>query len=72
MTRQKGDWETRIEAEFHQCPGLRLTVLQAARLWGLQPAEIEEMLSRLSNRAILVRTRGGMFMYNGACERCGG
>lgn len=37
----------RIRSEYRQMPGLRLTLPQAARLFGLEPASCERMLNAL-------------------------
>ena len=38
---------TRIQAEFREMPGLRLTLPQAARLFSLEPVRCERVLSAL-------------------------
>ena len=38
---------SRIRSEYREMPGLRLTVPQAARLFGLEPASCERMLNGL-------------------------
>ena len=43
----------RIKAEFVEMPGLRLTIVQGARLWGLQRAECEAVLRVLVDRQFL-------------------
>ena len=55
-------WEQRIANEFLECPGLRLTVAQAARFWGLDRPTVEMLLDQLVRRAMLVRTREGLFI----------
>jgi len=49
----------RIRAEFQEMPGLRLTVTQAQRMWGLAPDVCEQVVDVLVNRSVLKR-RGDM------------
>lgn len=49
------DLATRIRAEFLEMPGLRLTVPQAQRLWGLAPDVCSQVVEVLVNRAVLKR-----------------
>jgi len=49
----------RIEGEFREMPGLRLTRWQAARLWSLDAAECEAVLARLVAARVLRETRDG-------------
>jgi len=48
----------RIHAEFQEMPGLRLTLAQAERLWGLPPDVCAQVVDLLVDRAILKRRRG--------------
>jgi hypothetical protein len=50
----------RIRHEFIEMPGLRLTVRQAARLWGLEPAACETVINVLVRAAFLRWTSAGM------------
>ncbi len=50
----------RLLAEFREMPGLRLTIAQAARLFGVNPSECERLLRRLVDAGVL-RTDGGLF-----------
>lgn len=43
----------RVRAEFQEVPGLRLTVAQAQRLWGLDRATCEAVLARLTQSRVL-------------------
>ena len=43
----------RVRGEFLEMPGLRLTVPQAARLWGLDPTACEEVLDVLIRSSLL-------------------
>ena len=50
----------RIRNEFLEMPGLRLTIRQAARLWGLEPPACEHVIEVLVQSAFLRRTPSGM------------
>ena len=52
----------RIQGEFVEMPGLRLTAPQARRLWGLERDVCEALLASLVNTRFLVRTRDGAFV----------
>ena len=50
---------TRIENEFRELPGLRLTRWQAARLWSLDAAECDVVLKRMVAARVLRETHEG-------------
>ena len=52
----------RVQGEFLEMPGLRLTEAQARRLWGLDAASCGELLRELVDAKFLFRTRDGAFM----------
>ena len=52
----------RVQGEFLEMPGLRLTHAQARRLWGLDAASCEALLDALVDAKFLFRTRDGAFM----------
>ncbi len=52
----------RIQGEFLEMPGLRLTEAQAQRLWGLDAATCSALLDALISAKFLFRTRDGAFM----------
>jgi hypothetical protein len=52
----------RIQGEYVEMPGLRLTPAQAQRLWGLDRATCEELLSALVHDNFLSQTRDGSFI----------
>jgi hypothetical protein len=52
----------RIRSEFHEMPGLCLTVPQAARLWNLDRDTSEAALNVLVADGYLARTDDGRFM----------
>ena len=45
----------RIKAEYIEMPGLRLTVAQAGRLWGLDGSACADLLDRLITERFLQR-----------------
>ena len=63
--RATGDESTtlisRIRSEFLEMPGLKLTVRQAARLWGLESATSERLLARLADAGFLWRSPDGAY-----------
>jgi len=52
----------RVQGEFLEMPGLRLTEAQARRLWGLDAASCGALLGKLVDAKFLFRTRDGAFM----------
>ena len=52
----------RIQGEFLEMPGLRLTSSQACRLWGLDRDVCGQLLAQLVDAKFLTRTRDGSFM----------
>jgi len=52
----------RVQAEFLEMPGLRLTKPQAQRLWGLDAVSCDATLNVLLDAKFLFRTRDGAFM----------
>jgi len=52
----------RIQGEFLEMPGLRLTQRQACRLWGLDAELCVLVLARLVDAKFLMRTRDGSFV----------
>jgi hypothetical protein len=59
----------RIEAEYREMPGLRLTLPQASRLWGLNVGQSERLLSELVDEGFLMRDMSGAYRRRG-CPRC--
>ena len=53
---------TRVRGEFHEMPGLRLTLVQASSLLGLPHPASGWVLERLANDGFLVRTAQGVYM----------
>ena len=52
----------RVQGEFNEMPGLRLTAPQAQRLWGLDRAACDSLLGALVDAKFLLRTRDGAFV----------
>ena len=52
----------RVQGEFLEMPGLRLTEAQARRLWGLDTAVCDALLGALVDANFLFKTRDGAFM----------
>jgi hypothetical protein len=52
----------RVQGEFLEMPGLRLTEPQARRLWGLDSAACSALLTKLVELNFLFRTHDGAFM----------
>jgi hypothetical protein len=52
----------RVQGEFMEMPGLRLTEAQARRLWGLDEASCGALLRALVDAKFLFQTHSGAFM----------
>ncbi len=52
----------RIQGEYVEMPGLRLTAAQAQRLWGLERDFCASLLSALVEAKFLEKTRDGAFI----------
>ena len=50
----------RIRSEFLEMPGLRLTVLQASRLWGLDEESCRRVIDALVGASFLRWSAAGM------------
>jgi hypothetical protein len=55
----------RIEGEYHEMPGLKLTEVQAQRLWGLDRETCHVVLVTLMHKRFLRRTANGMYVRAG-------
>ena len=53
----------RIRAEYTEAPGLRLTVAQAARFWGLDSRVCEHALHELESAGFLGRHADGSYRH---------
>jgi hypothetical protein len=52
----------RVQGEYLEMPGLRLTAAQAQRLWGLDRAACDAVLDALVHAKFLVRSSDGAFL----------
>jgi len=52
----------RVRGEYIEMPGLRLTLAQAQRLWGLDRTACDALLGALVDAKFLFRTRDGAFV----------
>jgi hypothetical protein len=52
----------RVQGEFLEMPGLRLTAPQARRLWNLDATICDALLGALVDAKFLFQTRDGAFM----------
>jgi Fic family protein len=59
------DVVNRVRAEFIEMPGLKLTVAQAQRLWGLDRSTCERVISKLTASGFLVRTHDDAVIARG-------
>jgi hypothetical protein len=51
----------RVRSEYLEMPGLKLTITQASRLWGLDQSTCQALLGTLTNSRFLTRTRDGHY-----------
>jgi hypothetical protein len=51
----------RVRGEYLEMPGLRLTPVQACRLWAIDEAHCHAVLNTLVDSGFLVRTADGAF-----------
>jgi hypothetical protein len=54
----------RARGESREMPGLRLTFAQACRLWDMDAASCEAVLTRLVRDGILMQTRHGHYLHS--------
>lgn len=59
----------RVQGEFREMPGLRLTPAQASRLWGLDAVSSQALLDALVDAHFLLRRADGTFMRPTDTER---
>jgi hypothetical protein len=59
------DLVNRIRMEYLEMPGLALTSGQARRMWNLDPALCDAVLSTLVREEFLSETRNGAFLRRG-------
>ena len=51
----------RVRGEYEEMPGLRLTVLQAARLFGVAPLVAHAVLNELCRASVLTYSNRGTY-----------
>ncbi len=56
------DWLTLIRAEYLEVPGLRLTLREAERFWGLDSHRCKSLLEALVAASFLTRSAEGKYM----------
>ena len=66
-----GRLRSRIRAEFLEMPGLKLTIGQAARVFGDEPLTVKRLLLELVRDGFLVCGRRGMYRRAGAVTEAG-
>ena len=52
----------RIQSEYREMPGLKLTAAQASRFWHLGPDDSKALLERLVDARVLWRTADGHYV----------
>ena len=60
--RRLDDLSLLVSAEYIQIPGLRLTALQVARLWDIDSATTDSLLSMLTDARILSKTNDAAYV----------
>ena len=63
------DLPLRILSEFEEQPGLRLTFLQARRLWDLSESECRDALAYLVRSGLLRRDASGQYCLTRIMKR---
>jgi hypothetical protein len=66
MTTVANDLLNRAKQEYVEMPGLVLTPRQASRLWNLDMALCETLLSTLVHEEFLSQTHGGGYLRRGS------
>jgi DNA-binding IclR family transcriptional regulator len=59
----------RIQGEYREMPGLRLTLAQACRLWHVDAATCETLLEHLVREGFLHRTDNGAYIARSSTAR---
>ena len=62
-------WIELIDSEYREMPGLRLTLAQAARLWGLLAPQCRTLLAVLVERGRLMETPDGLYCVASGLRR---
>jgi hypothetical protein len=55
------DWIERVQSEFFEMPGLRLSKQQAQRLWNLDSRSADVIFEALESANVLRRTTNDMY-----------
>ncbi len=55
-----------VRGQFLEMPGLKLTLAQAQRLWGMDRATCEAVIEELTASGFLTRARDGAFVLRAA------
>lgn len=61
------DWVNLVRAEYCEMPGLSLSAAQVQRLWNLQPALTQMLLTHLVETGFLRCTRKGTYVRPHCC-----
>lgn len=59
-------WLRLIRAEYLEAPGLRVTLAEARRFWGLDARITTRVFENLVNVGFLKQTRAGVYLRRGA------
>src|SRR3954454_7925750 len=59
-------WMRRIQSEFFEMPGLRLTKMQAQRLWSLDSQLCDTLLDALVSSRVLEKTTRDAYVLAGS------
>ena len=65
-------WTARIDSEYREMPGLRVTLAQAAGLWGSPAPHYLALPGPLVARGRLVETPDGLYCVAGGLRRARG
>lgn len=61
-TIEQAEWLRLIQAEYREIPGLKLTMPQAQRLWGLDGEKCEALFDLLISSRFLCKTSAQAFV----------
>lgn len=65
------DWVHLVQVEYLEMPGLQLTKAQVRRLWNLEEATCDAVLTHLVASHFLKRTVGDVYVLDApACDGC--
>lgn len=64
MTERIVDTVQRLKNVFEEIPGTQLSIVQAARLAGMEQSLCEPVISALEDAGVLRRTRDGRYLYS--------